>query len=53
MTLSKLTYLLFGSFYERSFNEEKKQVVCSILRHIAFHKPCYQDMNVALGHVYK
>lgn len=30
---------LFGSFYEMSFNEEKKQVIHCILRHSAPHKP--------------
>lgn len=49
MTLSKLTYLLFGSFHEMSFNEEKKQVIHCILRHGAPRKPHHHAFEHECG----
>lgn len=49
MTLSKLTYILFCSFYEMSFNEEKKQVSHCILRHSAPGKPYCQVFEHECG----
>lgn len=53
MTVIKLAHLLFGSFYEMSFNEAKKQVIHCVLRHSAPHSLIARHLkvNVALDHV--
>lgn len=49
MTVIKLTYLLFSSFYEMSFNEEKKRVIHCVLRHSAPYKPRSQAFESECG----
>lgn len=49
MMVVKLTYLLLGSFFEMSFNEEKKWVIHCVLRHSAPHRPCCQAFESECG----